>query len=75
MTLPSRLVLIACLDCPIRHCAVVFTEKSEMSRTASRPVSRCCQRNDQSPSEQVSFHDMLSSSQSVYSGLPNRLQA
>jgi len=46
----------------------------EVSERASRhrPLKRRSQRNDQSPIAQVSFQDMLSSIQSVYSGRPQR---
>ncbi len=43
------------------------------SLRASGPLKRRSHRNDQSPIEQVSFQDMLSSIQSVYSGIPQRL--
>ncbi len=49
MTLPASVVWMTCLDWPMAKDAKLLTEMSENSRSASGPLKRRSQRNDQSP--------------------------
>src|SRR5690606_36964874 len=49
MTLPSSFVWMACFERPTAKSRIELTVKSLSRRSASGPVMRCCQRNDQSP--------------------------